>query len=59
MDPAYVHITRASLAEHARLSGVLRAHGVHPVGRYGGWTYFSIEDDIVDARALMAEVDAG
>jgi protoporphyrinogen oxidase len=36
MDPAYVHITRASLAEHARLSGILRAHGVHPVGRYGG-----------------------
>jgi len=52
MDPAYVHITRASMAEHARLAAVLRGHGVHSIGRYGGWTYCSIEDNIVEARAL-------
>ena len=54
MDPAYVHINRRSMAEHARVSGELRAKGVHPVGRYGGWTYCSIEDNIVEARALVA-----
>jgi protoporphyrinogen oxidase len=54
MDPAYVHITNKSMAEHARLSAELRARGVHPVGRYGGWTYCSIEDNIVEARALVA-----
>lgn len=54
MDPAYVHITRASIAEHARVSAVLRQHGVHSIGRYGGWTYCSIEDNIVEARALVA-----
>ncbi len=53
MDPAYVHITQASIAEHARLSAQLKAHGVHSIGRYGGWTYCSIEDNIVEARALV------
>jgi protoporphyrinogen oxidase len=53
MDPAYVHITQRSLAEHARITGELRAHGVHSIGRYGGWTYCSIEDNIVEARALV------
>jgi len=59
MDPAYVHITRGSIAEHARLAGVLRDHGVHSIGRYGGWTYCSIEDNIVEARALTAGLRAG
>lgn len=58
MDPAYVHVTRGSMAEHARLSRVLRAHGVYSAGRYGGWTYCSIEDDIVEARALAADFEA-
>jgi protoporphyrinogen oxidase len=58
MDPAYVHITRKSMAEHARLSRVMNAHGVYPIGRYGGWTYCSIEDNIVEARALVADFDA-
>ncbi|HEX7669112.1 MAG TPA: FAD-dependent oxidoreductase [Polyangiaceae bacterium] len=53
MDPAYVHITQQSLSEHARLAGVLRQSGVHSIGRYGGWTYCSIEDNIVEARALV------
>jgi protoporphyrinogen oxidase len=54
LDPAYVHITRASLAETARLRGALAARGVHSIGRYGGWTYCSIEDNLVEARALAA-----
>jgi protoporphyrinogen oxidase len=54
MDPAYVHITRASMAEHQRLAGLLAARGVHSIGRYGGWTYCSIEDNIVEARKLVS-----
>ena len=54
MDPAYVHITRASLAEHARLAAQLRQSGVYAIGRYGGWTYCSIEDNIVEARQLVS-----
>jgi protoporphyrinogen oxidase len=56
MDPAYVHITKASLAEHARLSRALGEHGVHSIGRYGGWTYCSIEDNIVESRELAARI---
>ena len=52
MDPAYVHITRASMTEHSRLSAHLRQRGVHSIGRYGGWTYCAIEDNVVEARAL-------
>ncbi len=58
MDPAYVHITRGSIAEHKRLSRILQANGVYSIGRYGGWTYCSIEDNIVEARALAADFDA-
>lgn len=54
MDPAYVHITKQSMAEHTRLSAALKSKGVHAVGRYGGWTYCSIEDNIVEARELVA-----
>jgi protoporphyrinogen oxidase len=54
LDPAYVHITQASLAETARLRAALAARGVHSVGRYGGWTYCSIEDNLVETRALAA-----
>jgi protoporphyrinogen oxidase len=54
LDPAYCHITKASLAETARLRAALRARDVHSLGRYGGWTYCSIEDNIVEARALAA-----
>jgi protoporphyrinogen oxidase len=54
MDPAYVHITRASLAETARIKGELARSNVHSIGRYGGWTYCSIEDNIIEARALVA-----
>jgi protoporphyrinogen oxidase len=56
LDPAYVHITRASLAETARLRAELAAHGVHSVGRYGGWTYCSIEDNLIETRALAQQL---
>jgi protoporphyrinogen oxidase len=52
MDPAYVHITRASLADVADKKRVLESRGVSSIGRYGSWTYCSIEDNIVEARAL-------
>jgi protoporphyrinogen oxidase len=59
LDPAYVHITRASMAEHARAAAALRACGVHSIGRYGGWTYCSIEDNLVETRALAHTLAAG
>jgi protoporphyrinogen oxidase len=58
MDPAYVHITRASIEAQRRLSAELAARGVYSIGRYGGWTYCSIEDNIVEARALATRLTA-
>lgn len=52
LDPAYVHITRRSKADVARRKRALAERGVHSIGRYGSWTYCSIEDNIVEARAL-------
>jgi protoporphyrinogen oxidase len=54
LDPAYVHITKRSIAEHKRLTSAMREQQVWSIGRYGGWTYCSIEDNIVEARALVA-----
>jgi protoporphyrinogen oxidase len=59
MDPAYVHITQRSLADVTRLRRRLSQSNVHSIGRYGGWTYCSIEDNIVEARALALSLTAG
>ncbi len=58
LDPAYVHITKDSLAEVKRLKAALATRGVYSIGRYGSWTYCSIEDNIVEARALADAFDA-
>jgi protoporphyrinogen oxidase len=54
MNPAYVHVTQRSIAESERLRAEMRRVGVHAIGRYGAWTYCSIEDNLVEARALAA-----
>ncbi|MGM0577562.1 MAG: protoporphyrinogen/coproporphyrinogen oxidase [Myxococcota bacterium] len=52
LDPAYVHITGRSNGAVARHKRTLAHRGVHAAGRYGSWTYCSIEDNILEARAL-------
>jgi protoporphyrinogen oxidase len=58
MNPAYVHITQKSNAEVARLKSELASRGVHSIGRYGSWTYCSIEDNIVEAQTLATTLAA-
>lgn len=56
LDPAYVHITSRSIDDvHAQKAALVKA-GVHSIGRYGSWTYCSIEDNIVEARALAEQL---
>jgi protoporphyrinogen oxidase len=52
LDPAYAHITKASLAESERVRDGLALTGVHSIGRYGRWTYCSIEDNLIEAQEL-------
>jgi len=58
MDPAYVHLTGQSIAEHSRLCSALNTQGIYSIGRYGGWTYCSIEDNIVEARRLVSHLNS-
>ncbi len=53
MSPAYVHVTEASMRKVAGVRERLKAKGVHSIGRYGGWTYCSIEDNMVEARGVV------
>lgn len=55
LDPAYVHISRRSNEAKGKSLERLGAQSVYSVGRYGGWTYCSIEDNIVEAQ-LLAKV---
>lgn len=52
LDPAYVHISKASLDFVDETRHTLGLAGVHSIGRYGGWTYCSIEDNLREAMAL-------
>jgi len=58
LDPAYVHITQESEAAFEDLDSKLQLRGVHSLGRYGGWTYCAIEDNIVEARGLARRFNA-
>ena len=54
MDPAYVHLTPQALTATTAALSTLSARNVHSIGRYGAWTYCSIEDNLLAARALVA-----
>jgi len=58
LDPAYVHITQKSDKLVQDLKGVLSTRGIYSIGRYGGWTYCSIEDNILEAKALADTFNA-
>lgn len=52
MNPAYVHINAASSAAIAHAKECMSDCGIYSIGRYGSWTYCSIEDCILEARNL-------
>jgi protoporphyrinogen oxidase len=58
LDPAYVHISQRSRAAVERYREILAARGIYSLGRYGGWTYCSIEDNILEARARAEVLNA-
>lgn len=52
MNPAYVHISEASRRDVSEKKQLLAQTGIYSIGRYGSWTYCSIEDNIKEARDL-------
>ena len=57
MNPAYVHVNRGSQEDVVAQKQLLREKDIHSIGRYGSWTYCSIEDNIAEARALARELN--
>ena len=52
MDPAYVHINGQTDKKISNLKQTLKNNNVFTIGRYGAWTYCSMEDCMLEAKAL-------
>ena len=52
MDPAYVHIETQTSEDIENELSILESQNVYSIGRYGKWTYCSIEDCLEDAKKL-------
>lgn len=58
LSPAYVHINQAVIRDSKEKRAALGRNGVHSIGRYGAWTYCSIEDNIIEAFELADRLSA-
>ncbi len=56
MDPAYVHITESSIKDVQIHKQELELLDIYSIGRYGSWTYCSIEDNVKEAIALSSAI---
>lgn len=56
MNPAYVHINKKSSQALTKYKELLADKNIYSIGRYGSWTYCSIEDNIIEARDLANKI---
>ncbi len=56
MNPAYVHINKKSMEAVERYKNLLAKNDIYSIGRYGSWTYCSIEDNIIEAQSLAKRI---
>lgn len=52
MNPAYVHINSNALIDVKEQKKKLSQFDIYSIGRYGSWTYCSIEDNIKESKFL-------
>ena len=52
MNPAYVHISAEATQYVSKKKEQLAQQDIYSIGRYGSWTYCSIEDNIIEAKNL-------
>lgn len=57
MDPAYVHINQKGNDALASFKAQLAEKDIYSIGRYGSWTYCSIEDNMLEARMLAQKLN--
>jgi protoporphyrinogen oxidase len=53
MNPAYVHITKDSKQIYDKWCQEYNPQDIYSIGRYGSWTYCSIEDNIIEAQQTV------
>ncbi len=56
MNPGYVHISEKSQQEKNRIKEEIEKFDIYTIGRYGNWTYCSIEDCIYAAYQLAEKI---
>ena len=56
MLPAYVHISEKTQKEKETIVEFLKEKDVYSIGRYGSWTYCSLEDCIYQAQNLRRKI---
>ena len=56
IDPAYVHISTDSKAYVESKKIELAKNNLYTIGRYGDWTYCSMEDCFLQARDLADQI---
>lgn len=56
MNPAYVHINEKSTRHCQMMKDKLKMYNAYSIGRYGSWTYCSIEDNIKEAKSLSERI---
>ena len=56
MDPAYVHIEKETDQKIKDLFNDFSKENIHCIGRYGAWTYCSMEDCMLQAKTLYEKL---
>lgn len=56
MDPAYVHISEETESRLDTIKDSLRNQHIYTTGRYGKWTYCSMEDCMVWAKEIATQL---
>lgn len=56
MDPAYVHINTKTTEKIERIFKQLEELNIYSIGRYGAWTYCSMEDVMIAAKELVEKL---
>ena len=57
MDPAYVHINGETNKKIQELKDFLNRNQIYTIGRYGAWTYCSMEDCMLEAKKLSQNLN--